>query len=82
MGSTNERKRNIELAVIAAKNEVATRAHKVMRTLGKGKRMAKGALASIVHDVQETWNLTPDFKMPLATIWTRLCPICISLWSY
>ena len=48
MGSTNERKRNIELAVIAAKNEVATRAHKLMRTYEKGKIMAKGSLAIIV----------------------------------
>ena len=34
--------------------------------------MAKGALASIVQDVQETRNLPPDFDMPLATIRTRI----------
>ena len=72
IGLTNEKKRTIDLAVIAAKNEVATRAHKVMRTLGKGKRMAKGALASIVHNVLETRNLPPDFKIPLATIHPRI----------
>ena len=72
VGMTNEKKRSIELALVGAKNEITTRVDKARRTLQRGKRMTKGALAIIIADVQEDRNLPPDFSMPLDTIRTRI----------
>ena len=72
LGMTNEKKRSIQLAIIGAKNEIASRAQKAKRTLETGKRMAKGALAAIVRDVEENRNLPPEFSFPVASIRTRI----------
>ena len=57
VGLKKEKKKSVELAIIRMKNEIATYEHKVMRTLEREKQTTKGALASIVHDINQNISL-------------------------
>ena len=71
-GSTIQNKSNIQISIMAAKNEIATIYASEKKKIKKGKRMKRGRLDEITKDVIARRGLPNDFQMNMGTLKKRL----------